>query len=181
MLRPRRQSAPGILPAQRVWQTGGMSGSLHEYELLRAKVDAKVAEITARQAAQLACDRGCHACCAPGLTVAAVEAAAIAAWRATHPEAVVAGARWGATRCAFLAADGACAIYPVRPLVCRTQGLPIALNDGQLTACTLNFRDGLTALPAGDRLDQKTLSTLLFVVDQRFGGGARRPLTPDGL
>ncbi len=69
----------------------------------------------------------------------------------------------------------------VRPLVCRLQGLPIVAEGGQLTACSLNFREGLTALPAGDRIDQKTLSTLSFVVDQRFGGGERVALTVDGV
>ncbi len=164
-----------------------MPASLAEYRLLLAKVDAKVAEIAAHQAAQLACAAGCHACCAPDLTVAAVEAAAIAEFLAAHAdklsqvEALAVARPWGATRCAFLNRDGGCAIYAVRPLVCRTQGLPIALENGELTACSLNFRDGLTALPVGDRIDQKTLSTLLFVVNQRFGGGERRELTVAGV
>ncbi len=160
---------------------------LHEYRTLIAKVDAKVADVTAHQAENLACDRGCHACCAPGLTVASVEAAAIAQFLGEHPdvaataEALAKARPWQDTRCSFLNADGACSIYAVRPLVCRTQGLPIVVEGGQLTACSLNFRDGLNALPAGDRIDQKTLSTLLFVVDQRFGGGMRVALTVDGV
>ena len=158
-----------------------MTDRLAEYALLRAKVDAKVAEIAGHQADQLACARGCHACCAPGLTVAAVEAAAIAAFLEARPEATPRDRPWGDARCAFLDTDGACEIYPVRPLVCRTQGLPIALDDGQLTVCTLNFRAGLDQLPPGDRLDQKTVSTLLFVVNQRFGGGERRALTPEAI
>ena len=54
-------------------------------------------------------------------------------------------------------------------------------ENGQLTACTLNFRAGLDQLPPGDRLDQKTVSTLLYVVNQRFGGGERRALTPEAV
>ena len=69
-----------------LWHLGGMPASLAEYRLLLAKVDAKVAEITAHQAAQLACAAGCHACCAPKLTVAAVEAAAIAEFLAADAD-----------------------------------------------------------------------------------------------
>ncbi len=152
-----------------------------------AKVDAKVAEVTAHQSTHLACAQGCHACCAPDLTVAAVEAAAIAAYLTAQPEQRVQVRElartlpWGETRCALLDASGACAIYPARPLVCRTQGLPIVLESGLLTACALNFRNGLEDLPPADRIDQQTLSTLLFMVNQRFGGGERRPLTADGV
>jgi hypothetical protein len=166
---------------------------LREYRLVLAKIDAKVAEISGHQADQLACARGCHACCAPGLTVTAVEAAAIAAHIQCQSDqllivqALAAEDPWNGMRCSFLGRDGACSIYAVRPVVCRTQGLPIAIDGGQLTACTLNFGDGLQDLPPGDRIDQKTLSTLLYVVNERFcvnerfGGGERRALTPDGI
>ena len=160
---------------------------LREYQLLLTKIDAKVAEIAGHQAQNLACARGCHACCAPGLTVTAVEAAAIAAHLETLSDQglavqeLAAQAPWHGTRCSFLGGDGACSIYAVRPVVCRTQGLPIVVDGGQVTVCTLNFQGGLTTLPAGDRIDQQTISTLLFVVNQRFGGGERRALTPDGV
>lgn len=164
-----------------------MTDRLDEYRLLIAKVDAKIAEVTAHQAAQLACAKGCHTCCAPGLSVAAVEAAAIADYLDAHTEQharahdLARDQPWGAARCQFLDRGGACVIYPVRPLVCRTQGLPIVLEDGALTACALNFGKGFNVLPATDRIDQRTLSTLLFVVNERFGGGERRPLTVDGV
>ena len=164
-----------------------MNDRLQEYRLVIAKVDAKVAEVSAHQAAQLACNRGCHACCAPELTVAGVESAAIATFLRENPDVLATVQQlgtdtpWSGTRCTFLDATGACAIYPVRPLVCRTQGLPIALESGELTACKLNFLAGLTDLPPADRVDQRTLSTLLFVVDQRFGGGERVALTVEGV
>lgn len=162
-------------------------GDLHEWRQLVAKVDAKVAEIAGHRVADLACKAGCHGCCAPGLSVTAVEAAAIADWVGEHPEVATELAEletqkvWGDSRCLLLRVDGTCAVYPVRPLVCRTQGMPIVLESGKLTTCELNFGAGMADLAAADRLDQRTLSTLLFVVDQRHGGGDRRPLTWTGL
>ena len=46
--------------------------------------------------------------------------------------------------CAALTPEGACAIYPARPLVCRKFGMPIydPRHPGQLKACELNFRAG---------------------------------------
>lgn len=160
---------------------------LQEYAQLLAKVAAKVAEIAQRQADALQCRAGCHACCAPELTVTAVEAAAIAEFLQQNPPLLVDLLQlaqddpWQGKRCAFLRADGQCGIYAVRPLVCRTQGLPIVLENGALTACELNFLNGLETLPLPDRVDQRTLSTLLFVVNQRFGGHARRALTVEGV
>lgn len=41
--------------------------------------------------------------------------------------------------CVFLVNDE-CAIYPVRPIICRTHGLPIKYPDRQeIDACPLNF------------------------------------------
>ena len=160
---------------------------VRELQQLVARVDAKVAEIRAHRPVDVTCHAGCHACCAPGLTVTAVEAAAIALWLQAHPEVeseleeLARAAPWGETRCAFLRADGQCAVYVVRPIVCRTQGLPVVVDGGAVSVCGLNFSGGLADLAPGDRLDQQTVSTVLFVIDQRFGGGARRPLTLAGV
>ena len=43
--------------------------------------------------------------------------------------------------CVFLV-NNECAIYPVRPIICRTHGLPIMYPDRQnIDACPLNFTD----------------------------------------
>lgn len=45
-----------------------------------------------------------------------------------------------------LLADNRCSIYDIRPIICRTQGLPIAYIDDsssciEVSACHLNFPD----------------------------------------
>ena len=77
-----------------------------------------------------------------------------------------------------------CTVYADRPLVCRTQGLPMVyLGDGpypEYTVCSLNFRDGP---PGGDdllRLDvldlQLAAANLLWCQDRGLSPEARIPL-----
>jgi uncharacterized protein len=75
---------------------------------------------------RLRCRRGCASCCVDGLGIFEVEAARIREWvgeglRGQRPH--LAGA------CAFLGPEDECRIHPVRPYVCRTQGLPLAWFD----------------------------------------------------
>lgn len=69
-----------------------------------------------------ACAAGCGWCCHQPVEVSTIEALAIAADLRRRPDADVLRERlaaWSGGRiCPFLA-DGACAIYPVRPLKCR--------------------------------------------------------------
>ncbi len=166
-----------------------------EYRAVLAKVDAKFAEIAARHPGELACRRGCHSCCLPGLSVTEVERAHIAAWLREDPQRIerlrglAAADPHQGQRCAFLDGDGECAIFEARPLLCRAHGAPTRLpgDSGQaalLDVCRLNFSTAesppLTQLPPGDFLDQGLLATLLSVVDRRFDAaraGQRSQLT----
>ena len=149
------------------------------YAALVAKVDAFVARVEARHAADLRCGPGCATCCHARLTVTGVEAAAIRAWLAAQPVAAraaiaAAAATAAPDRCAALDADDRCRIYAVRPLVCRSHGVPIRLRQGSLpvvTSCALNFAArGPAAADADCILDQELVSTTLGVIDRAAGG-----------
>ena len=90
--------------------------------IIQQYVDKAVAEVEAQHQGRLQCARGCHACCVDGLTVFEVEAQAI---RQRHADLLTQGTPHPQGACALLNADGACRIYPDRPYVCRTQGLPL--------------------------------------------------------
>jgi Fe-S-cluster containining protein len=142
-----------------------------EYLAVVARVDAAVADATVRAGDALVCARGCHSCCAPGLSVLPVEAERIARHHETH--AVVAGPR--GDRCVFLDGDGACQIYEARPLLCRTHGLALRTRQAperglkiidDVSVCALNYTTR-SPTPA-ETLDADRILALLVTVDRRF-------------
>jgi hypothetical protein len=156
-----------------------VTDALAEYRAAIAKIDAAYDEIAARRSADLACERGCHACCVDGLTVLSVEAEAISQHAREHglsgePDPPVGG-------CCFLDRAGGCTVYEARPVVCRTHGLPIRMTSmeprqgsgarplrvlGDVEVCELNFTEG--GWEPSDVLDGERLSALLLVVEQRY-------------
>ncbi|MCA9551988.1 MAG: YkgJ family cysteine cluster protein [Myxococcales bacterium] len=124
---------------------------------LHAEVDAEVAPLVTRHGARLTCQKGCSQCCVDDLTVFEVEAARI---RANHAALLAEGQPHPAGACAFLDEAGACRIYPDRPYVCRTQGLPLRWEDEDDAGAWVERRDicalneagepDLVALPAED-------------------------------
>ncbi len=134
---------------------------------LAQKVDAFFAQVHQRHGDAMECRAGCSDCCVAGLTVTLVEAAAIA----RHLLAAGGGlAPHAGPGCAALDGAGQCRIYPARPLVCRSQGVPVRLRDDVtrlpvVTACDKNFPAGTDVI---DPLDQETLSTILAAVEAAF-------------
>ncbi len=161
-----------------------------EYSAVVAKVDAKFAAIATAHGAQMQCVLGCHGCCQPGLTVGFLQREAIRSWLSYHPDFVdqlrqlALEQPHGSSRCGMLDGAGACLIYPVRPLICRSHGAPVRV-DGDLDVCPFNFRgQPLEGLPPGDSIDVQTVDTLLYVVSMRFAPkdrGQRFALTLHGL
>lgn len=143
---------------------------------LYAKADAFFTRVEHRHAAELACRPGCASCCQGGLTVTAVEAAAVRKSLELLDPATLTRLRTrpaDPTRCALLDDDDRCTVYAARPLVCRTHGLPIKLDAGHrlpvIRSCRLNFTArGPEHADADCILDQKTLSTVLAAVDLNF-------------
>ena len=134
---------------------------------LLSRVDALTAAIARRRRDDLACRRGCTACCHVQLSLSPLEAERVqGALRAGDPglrERVRARAQALAAQeqvpaqapCVMLEEDGHCAVYAARPLVCRTQGhalrypkgtLPPEMvfataGAGEITWCPLNYVD----------------------------------------
>jgi hypothetical protein len=152
---------------------------LVEYRALVQKVDAAVAAATKRAGDQVTCRAGCSSCCVDGLSVLPVEAFAIASHTAVHGVATLRADGDGS--CVFLDDDGRCVVYPVRPLLCRTHGLPLrtattgpatttparglrVLDD--VSVCELNYTGRAPA--ADEALDADLLLKLLVTVDRRF-------------
>ena len=136
------------------------------YRQLAAKVDAFFVRVQERYAADMQCRAGCHDCCHQRLSVTPVEADAIRAeLTALAPDlrARIKDRAEHGQDCAALEADGRCAIYAARPIVCRSHGAPIRLGD-RVEKCFKNFT---ARTPDPDCiLDQQTLSTLLYAINR---------------
>jgi len=114
---------------------------LQRYRQLRDDVDRQAERLAAMYAGQMHCRPKCTDCCI-NLTVWPVEFYAIL------EDIKAAGIRPvfdPQAGCGFLK-DGLCRLYPFRPLICRTHGLPLVyLDDLQdeptygVTFCEKNF------------------------------------------
>ncbi len=117
---------------------------IEDYFDLRSRIDEMSSELHTRYGSDIVCKAGCTGCCI-NLTVFPVEFFAIVA----ELEKAGYGARDvvfdNGAPCGFLD-HGRCRIYPFRPVICRTHGLPILFLDDQgeeptweVSFCSRNF------------------------------------------
>ena len=141
------------------------------YQNFIKQVDELAAKLQSRYSKHLVCRAGCSGCCHHHLSVFAVEAREIRAAIETLPadihdrvkkqaREVIDNESRGVKSACPLLIDDRCSIYQSRPLICRTQGLPLLMEtaDGELEVdfCPLNFSgDG-----AVDDLDEDHLVPL---------------------
>jgi len=124
------------------------------YEKLRDEVDRLSRRLSDRYAGHLVCGAGCSGCCRHHLSVFNVEADIVRRAVDELPDDLRRRIRLQAEEvdrkealgeevsCPLLV-DDRCAIYDSRPLICRTQGLPLLFegDDGEqeVDFCPLNF------------------------------------------
>jgi len=147
---------------------------LANYIALRDRVDELCRSIGQGFATHIVCKAGCDRCCRH-LSLFPVEAFALAeAVRHLAPFRIdtlrkQAAASTPDSPCPLLQ-DGLCLLYDVRPIICRTHGLPLVYTeDGtqHVDCCPDNFRD-IGSLPGSAviRLDQ--LNTMLAAINAVF-------------
>jgi uncharacterized protein len=136
------------------------------------------------------CSNGCSSCCQSGLTVFPVEAERILNWwneldsssreriKAQWTEALIEPAADASSKCVFLSGHS-CSIYKARPVVCRSQGLPLKISvekqnaendvaESELSVCDLNFTEH-GSLPEGrEWLDLDRLNVLLTIAQRQW-------------
>ena len=96
--------------------------TIEEVRRLHVEVETLASDLVRQLGDRLVCRCGCSDCCIDDLTIFPVEAAVI---RAGAAEILATARPHPSGRCAFLDDGGSCRIYPFRPYVCRTQGLPL--------------------------------------------------------
>jgi hypothetical protein len=158
---------------------GNDENTLADLEAFHREVDREAAALAARHLGRLRCGPRCAGCCLDGLTVLPVEAERI---RRGAP-AVLRERPFPDGGCAFLDPAGRCRVYPFRPYVCRTQGLPLRWFEEDDAGAIRERRDVcLLNLPGPplEALDETDLWTIgpyeerLVEIQERFGGNAER-------
>ena len=147
---------------------------LENYKQLIARVDALCGGIAALLGEQITCSEGCSSCCT-AISVFPVEAAAIREAMENLPEAQAEMIRRHVSehadeeRCPLLF-HHRCLLYDVRPIICRTHGLPIVYTtDDQRSSdcCPLNLTE-TESLPGSHVVDIDKLNTLLVAVNSIY-------------
>ena len=86
------------------------------------------------------------------------ETPALDAWADEDLDA--AATRFAEQRCPALEEDGTCAVYPDRPVTCRTMGIPVEEDGVVRGACTIQTAVPVVRLPASLRNEEARLSEL---------------------
>ncbi len=144
---------------------------MYSYRQFIEQVDRISAKLQGCYSKHLVCRAGCAGCCRHHISVFAVEAEEARAAIETLPtpirarveeqarEVIKREAQDEPVACPLLVNDR-CSIYESRPLICRTQGLPLLMEaeDGaqEVDFCPLNF----TEAGAVDDLDEDHLVPL---------------------
>ncbi|HOX42645.1 MAG TPA: YkgJ family cysteine cluster protein [Myxococcota bacterium] len=122
------------------------------YAALLSRLDAFFARVRAEAGTSMRCAPGCADCCARSLSLFPVEVQRLVEAARALPPGLRAGVRARAAlalrepeaACPLLV-DGRCAVYPARPVICRTHGLPLLVpgptGPPELSVCPLNFHD----------------------------------------
>ncbi|MBP8850351.1 MAG: YkgJ family cysteine cluster protein [Breznakibacter sp.] len=116
-----------------------------QYLTIREEIDDISTKLSEMYATKMQCKAGCSSCC-ESITVFEVEFDAIQEQITKHkinlPKPLF--LQRFTKRCRFLV-NNRCSIYEYRPIICRTQGLPIlyrSFNSDhyELSVCKLNFK-----------------------------------------
>lgn len=151
-----------------------MNDPLLRYHQLLDEVTAAMAPLLVRHRAAMQCAPRCADCC-QALSLLTIEAHVVAEAFRSLPTASQAAIRAQSEKpgdhCPFLQ-DGLCAIYPARPLICRTHGLAIGYVDEErevieVSACPRNFAADLP-LDAEDLLLLDPFNERLAFINQEF-------------
>lgn len=154
---------------------------LKNYNQLVAKVDKLCSDIMLQSADEISCCKGCDSCCRH-FSIFWVEAVNLARAARQLPQQKLSALR---RKVQFLEEkdvcplleDGACLLYDVRPIICRTHGLPI-LTRGQdgyvIDFCPRNFQN-TDSIPGNlvinlDLLNNTLAATNSLFVSRYFDG-----------
>ena len=152
-----------------------------KYQQLITEVNDLTARLNERYRAHLQCQSGCSGCCHHHLSVFPVEAANIKSAIQDLPQILqeriyqqaISIVEHNTEICPLLVNDK-CSIYDSRPIICRTQGLPLLYEaeDGnqEVDFCPLNFtaENATSALEENHLIPLDALNLKLSIANLEF-------------
>jgi len=150
----------------------------YNYQRLLAKVNEFCSGIIKKYGKEIKCSLGCIDCCQQNLSLFPVEFFFLQQGFKLLPprEKTLIQNRIvnyvpEKSSCILLE-KGICLLYEYRPIICRTQGLPLLVTENEIIkkdCCPKNFSFlRLNSLPQFDFLHLERLNTILVVVNQEF-------------
>ncbi len=146
---------------------------IEKYRDLREQLDRTIEHLESIHRAQIVCTRGCCDCCM-NLSVFAVEFSSIVDELSRTDTGLI---RFDPDRSCGYLEEGLCRIYPSRPIICRTHGLPVAFESEsepgrmEVSFCPKNFThadpDELDFSPE-NTLDLSELNEQLCRINNEF-------------
>ena len=134
------------------------------YQKLIQKIDQLCNKIHSLYKDHINCNKGCSKCCISELTLFPVEFDYIKD-KIKHKKIKLNKIKGS---CGLLD-NGKCQIYEHRPLVCRTQGLPLLYGE-ELSLCDINFKNmhGAFCFSAGTLIDMTKVNSVLAAVNLEY-------------
>ena len=165
--------------------------ALGEYRAVQDRVDAFFDVVLQRREPEaMRCASGCDQCCHVELSLSAIEAMQVRDHLEANPEIAdsLQSRQAVAGRCRMLSERGQCDIYEARPLVCRSQGLPLLYphgiipveaimgrgldksggSPGDITWCPLNFQNPSSAPIRSEVLDAATIDKMHSLINAKW-------------
>jgi uncharacterized protein len=151
-----------------------MNKRLQNYHELVRRVDELCSNAEKLLSGHLRCAEGCSSCC-KSITLFHVEAEAVLDGVNSLPQAEadlirsLAEKNAAGDTCPLLLNDR-CLIYPFRPIICRTHGLPIIFSENgkrRVDYCPENLQ-GCKSVPGAAVIDLDRLNALLVAVNSLF-------------
>jgi Fe-S-cluster containining protein len=142
------------------------------YYSLRAEIDLLSQKLTDEHQKHLTCREGCDQCCL-NLNIFPVEYEAILAELTPAGIPSIAVITGEDDPCTFLK-DHSCSIYPSRPIICRTHGLPLLFTndegtDMELALCELNFTDAADLeFTVDNTYPEDSFVSRLYLINREF-------------
>ena len=139
-----------------------------QYQTLRQYCDNVFTSTLDACRGHMQCAKGCASCCILE-TVTPLEAHVIQNYLQSVPTHTFSNIQEDEGTCVFLR-DNVCSIYAVRPIICRTHGLPLLYPErGEIEVCPLNFTElDLTALDPAYFFDAERITANLMRLNLAF-------------